>query len=107
MEAFSFLFQKHDLYNSIMFQMGEMMYVNFLAQDEAVFNPERFKEKVLSMMLAEFSDIQSEIKPYPIVADWLVKLIAAKSTDQWMASKLYCRSLQPPILFTPQGCLYV
>ena len=67
MEAFSFLFQKHDLYNSIMFQMGEMMYVNFLEQDEAVFNPERFKEKVLSMMLAEFSDIQSEIKPYPIV----------------------------------------
>lgn len=81
MEAFSFLFQKHDLCDSIMFQMGEMMYVNFLAQDEAVFNPERFKEKVLSMMLAEFSDIQSEIKPYPIVADWIVKLIAAKSTD--------------------------
>ena len=75
------------------------MYANFRAQDEAVFNPERFKEKVLSVMQAEFSDIQAEIKPYPIVADWLVRVIAAETAPsmdgandvlQNAFNRLYC-----------------
>ena len=99
MEAFRRLFQNHDLYNSIMSQMGDMMYANFRAQDEAVFNPERFKEKVLPVMQAEFGDIQAEIKPYPIVADWLVKVIAAETAPsmdgandvlQNAFNRLYC-----------------
>ena len=55
-----------------MSQMGDMMYANFRAQDEAVFNPERFMEKVLPVMQAEFGDIQVEIKPYPLISEWLV-----------------------------------
>ena len=99
MEAFRRLFQNHDLYNSIMSQMGDMMYANFRAQDEAVFNPDRFKEKVLPVMQAEFGDIQREIKPYPIVADWLVKVIAAETAPsmdgandvlQNAFNRLYC-----------------
>ena len=99
MEAFRRLFQNHDLYNSIMSQMGDMMYANFRAQDEAVFNPERFKEKVLPVMQKEFSDIQPEIKPYPIVADWLVRVIAAETAPsmdgandvlQNAFNRLYC-----------------
>ena len=99
MEAFRRLFQNHDLYNSIMSQMGDMMYANFRAQDEAVFNSERFKEKVLPVMQAEFSDIQAEIKPYPIVADWLVKVIASETAPsmdgandvlQNAFNRLYC-----------------
>ena len=99
MEAFRRLFQNHDLYNSIMTQMGDMMYANFRAQDEAVFNPERFKEKVLPVMQAEFCEIQPEIKPYPIVADWLVRVIAAETAPsmdgandvlQNAFNRLYC-----------------
>lgn len=99
MEAFRRLFQNHDLYNSIMTQMGDMMYANFRAQDEAVFNPERFKEKVLPVMQDEFGDIQAEIKPYPIIADWLVKVIAAETAQsmdgandvlQNAFNRLYC-----------------
>ena len=99
MEAFRRLFQNHDLYNSIMSQMGDMMYANFRAQDEAVFNSERFKEKVLPVMQAEFSNIQAEIKPYPIVADWLVKVIASETAPsmdgandvlQNAFNRLYC-----------------
>ena len=99
MEAFRRLFQNHDLYNSIMSQMGDMMYANFRAQDEAVFNSERFKEKVLPVMQAEFSDIQAEIKPYPVVADWLVKVIASETAPsmdgandvlQNAFNRLYC-----------------
>ena len=99
MEAFRRLFQNHDLYNSIMTQMGDMMYANFRAQDEAVFNPERFKEKVLPVMQKEFGDIQFDIKPYPLVADWLVKVIAAETAPsmdgandvlQNAFNRLYC-----------------
>ena len=82
-----------------MTQMGDMMYANFRAQDEAVFNPERFKEKVLPVMQAEFGDIQAEINPYPIVADWLVRVIAAETAPsmdgandvlQNAFNRLYC-----------------
>jgi hypothetical protein len=99
MEAFRRLFQNHDLYNSIMTQMGDMMYANFRAQDEAVFNPERFKEKVLPVMQAEFTEIQAEIRSYPFVADWLVKVIAAETAPsmdgandvlQNAFNRLYC-----------------
>lgn len=99
MEAFRRLFQNHDLYNSIMSQMGDMMYANFRAQDEAVFNPERFKEKVLPVMQAEFGEIQAEVKPYPIIADGLVKVIGAKTAPsmdgandvlQNAFNRLYC-----------------
>ena len=99
MEAFRRLFQNHDLYNSIMSQMGDMMYANFRAQDEAVFNPERFKEKVLPVMQAEFGEIQGEIKPYTFVADWLVRVIAAETAPsmdgandvlQNAFNRLYC-----------------
>ena len=64
MEAFRRLFQNHDLYNSIMSQMGDMMYANFRAQDEAVFNPERFKEKVLGVpadTIERFGVVSSEV----------------------------------------------
>ena len=99
MEAFRRLFQNHDLYNSIMTQMSDMMYANFRAQDEAVFNPERFKEKVLPVMQAEFGEIQEEIRPYYSVADWLVRVIAAETAPSMDGSndvlqnafnRLYC-----------------
>ena len=50
-------------------------------------------------MQAEFGDIQREIKPYPIVADWLVKVIAAETAPsmdgandvlQNAFNRLYC-----------------
>ena len=56
-------------------------------------------EKVLLVMQAEFAEIQPEIKPYPIVADWLVKVIAAETAPsmdgandvlQNAFNRLYC-----------------
>ena len=99
MEAFRRLFQNHDLYNSIMTQMGDMMYAKFRAQDEAVFNPERFKEKVVEGMDAEFAEIRMDIRPYDEVADMLVDVIGAKTTEsmdgandvlQNAFNRLYC-----------------
>ena len=81
MEAFRRLFQNHDLYNSIMTQMGNLMYANFRARDEAVFNPERFKEKIIPTLETEFAGFKMLPKPLPQVAEDLVTIIAAKTTD--------------------------
>ena len=99
MEAFRRLFQNHDLYNSIMSQMGSMMYANFRAQDEAVYNPERFKKKILPTIEREFSVFRILPKAKEQIADDLVALIAAKTTDdidgandviQNAFNRLYC-----------------
>ena len=99
MEAFRRLFQNHDLYNSIMSQMGSMMYANFRAQDEAVFNSERFKQKIIPTLQTEFAGFKMLPKPLPQVADDLVTIIAAKTTDdidgandviQNAFNRLYC-----------------
>lgn len=99
MEAFRRLFQNHDLYNSIMSQMGSMMYANFRAQDEAVFNPERFKQKIIPTLEREFAGFKMLPKPLPQVAEDLVTIIAAKTTDdidgandviQNAFNRLYC-----------------
>ena len=99
MEAFRRLFQNHDLYNSIMSQMGSMMYANFRAQDEAVFNPERFKQKIIPTLETEFAGFKMLPKPLPQVAEDLVTIIAAKTTDdidgandviQNAFNRLYC-----------------
>ena len=99
MEAFRRLFQNHDLYNSIMSQMGSMMYANFRAQDEAVFNPERFKQKIIPTLQTEFAGFKMLPKPLPQVAEDLVTIIAAKTTDdidgandviQNAFNRLYC-----------------
>ena len=99
MEAFRRLFQNHDLYNSIMSQMGNMMYANFRAQDEAVFNPERFKQKIIPTLETEFAGFKILPKPFPQVAEDLVTIIAAKTTDdidgandviQNAFNRLYC-----------------
>ncbi len=58
------LFQNHDLYNSIMTQMGSMMYANFRAQAEKVFNPERLKENAIPTLEAP-----SEPEPIPMAAE--------------------------------------
>ncbi len=64
MEAFRRLFQNHDLYNSIMTQMGSLMYANFRAQSEKVFNPERLKENAIPTLEA-----LSEPEPIPMAAE--------------------------------------
>ena len=83
MEAFRRLFQNHDLYNSIMSQMGEMMYASFRAQDEAVFNPERFKVKVQPVIEAEFAGSRTAQGRGVEIAARLVDLIAARTTDAY------------------------
>ena len=99
MEAFRRLFQNHDLYNSIMSQMGNMMYANFRAQDEAVFNPERFKQKIIPTLQTEFAGFKMLPKPLPQIAEDLVTIVAAKTTDdidgandviQNAFNRLYC-----------------
>ena len=75
------------------------MYANFRAQDEAVYNPERFKTKILPTIEREFSVFRMLPKAKEQIADDLVTLIAAKTTDdidgandviQNAFNRLYC-----------------
>ncbi len=98
--AFDRLFQNKELYNSIMTQMADLMYQNYRAEgDTIIFNPERFKEKILPTIEREFSVYRMMPKKNEKIADDLVKLVAASTTDdidgandliQNAFNRLYC-----------------
>ncbi len=98
--AFDRLFQNKELYNSIMTQMADLMYQNYRAEgDTLIFNPERFKEKILPTIETEFSVYRMLPKGKEQIADDLVALIAAQTTDdidgandviQNAFNRLYC-----------------
>ena len=99
MEAFRRLFQNHDLYSSIMTQMGGMIYADLRAQDEALFNSERFKQKILPTIEREFASFRMMPKSNEKIAADLVTLIAAQTTEnidgandiiQNAFNRLYC-----------------
>ena len=98
--AFDRLFQNRELYNSIMTQMADLMYQNYRAEgDTLIFNPERFKEKILPTIEQEFSVFRMMPKSKEQIADDLVALISAHTTDnidgandviQNAFNRLYC-----------------
>ena len=98
--AFDRLFQNKELYNSIMTQMADLMYQNYKIEGETlIFNPERFKQKILPTIEREFSVFWMLPKGMEQIADDLVALIAAKTTDdidgandviQNAFNRLYC-----------------
>ena len=98
--AFDRLFQNKELYNSIMTQMADLMYQNYRAEGETlIFNPERFKEKILPTIEQEFAVYRTMPKAKEKIADDLVALIAAQTTDdidgandviQNAFNRLYC-----------------
>ena len=98
--AFDRLFQNKELYNSIMTQMADLMYQNYRAEGETlIFNPERFKEKILPTIEQEFAVYRTMPKAKEQIADDLVALIAAQTTDdidgandviQNAFNRLYC-----------------
>ena len=98
--AFDRLFQNKELYNSIMTQMADLMYQNYRTEgDTLIFNPERFKEKILPTIEREFALYKMMSKSKEQIADDLVALIAAQTTDdidgandviQNTFNRLYC-----------------
>ena len=98
--AFDRLFQNRELYNSIMTQMADLMYQNYRAEgDTLIFNPERFKEKILPTIEQEFAVYRMMPKKNEQIAEDLVALIAARTTDdidgandviQNAFNRLYC-----------------
>jgi hypothetical protein len=98
--AFDRLFQNRELYNSIMTQMADLMYQNYRAEGETlIFNPERFKEKIMPTIEREFAVFKMMPKSKEQIADDLVALISARTTDdidgandviQNAFNRLYC-----------------
>ena len=98
--AFDRLFQNRELYNSIMTQMADLMYQNYRAEGETlIFNPERFKEKIMPTIEREFAVFRMMPKSKEQIADDLVALISARTTDdidgandviQNAFNRLYC-----------------
>lgn len=81
--AFDRLFQNKELYNSIMTQMADLMYQNYRTEgDTLIFNPTRFKEKILPTIEREFAVYKMMPKGKEQIADDLVALIAARTTDE-------------------------
>lgn len=81
-EAFERLFQNKDLYKSIMTQMADLWYTNMKDKsEELIFNPERFQEKVVKTMSAEFAPMKGKMKTFEQTAKDLVNVIAAKTID--------------------------
>lgn len=99
-DAFERLFQNKELYNSIMTQMADLMYQNYRTEGETlIFNPERFKEKILPTIDKEFAVFRMMPKKREQIAEDLVALIAAQTTDdidgandmiQNAFNRLYC-----------------
>lgn len=59
------------------------MYQNYRAEgDTLIFNPERFKQKIMPMIEQVFSVFKTRPKPFTQIADDLVAVIAAKTTDE-------------------------
>ncbi len=79
--AFDRLFQNKELYSSIMTQMADLMYLKFREEDELIFNPERFKQKILPTIERELSVFPVMLTNKEQIADRLVEIIAAKTTD--------------------------
>lgn len=106
--AFDRLFQNKELYNSIMTQMADLMYQNYRDEgDTLIFNPERFKEKILPTIEQVFSVFKNRPKPYTQIADDLVTIIGAKTTDdidgandviQNAFNRLYCSPVPLPLV---------
>ena len=106
--AFDRLFQNRELYNSIMTQMADLMYQNYRAEGETlIFNPERFKQKIMPTIEREFAVFRMMPKSKEQVADDLVAVIAAKTTDdidgandviQNAFNRLYCSPAKVPLV---------
>ena len=106
--AFDRLFQNKELYNSIMTQMADLMYQNYRAEGDAfIFNPKRFKEKILPTIEREFAVYKMMPKGKEQIADDLVALIAARTTDdmdgandviQNAFNRLYCSPAAVPLV---------
>ena len=107
-DAFDRLFQNKELYNSIMTQMADLMYQNYRAEGDAlIFNPKRFKEKILPTIEREFAVYKMMPKGKEQIADDLVALIAARTTDdmdgandviQNAFNRLYCSPAAVPLV---------
>ena len=83
-----------------MTQMADLMYQNYHTEGDAlIFNPTRFKEKILPTIEREFDGYRIMPKSKELIADDLVDLIAVQTTDdidgandiiQNAFNRLYC-----------------
>lgn len=106
--AFDRLFQNKELYNSIMTQMADLMYQNYRTEgDTLIFNPKRFKEKILPTIEREFAVYKMMPKGKEQIADDLVTLIATQTTKdmdgandviQNAFNRLYCSPTTVPLV---------
>ncbi|WP_417128500.1 DEAD/DEAH box helicase family protein, partial [Phocaeicola sp.] len=80
MDSFAKLFENSDFYRNVMTQMARVMYENYKKkEDELPFVPALFKEKFLTDLKVEFSDLASYLPDLSLAADCFIKTLKAKS----------------------------
>ena len=88
--------------------MADLMYQNYRSEgDTLIFNPERFKQKIIPTIEREFAVFRMMPKDKEQIADDLVTVIAAKTTDdidgandviQNAFNRLYCSPTKVPLV---------
>ena len=80
MDSFAKLFENSDFYRNVMTQMARVMYENYKKkEDELPFIPALFKERFLTDLKAEFSDLAPYLPDLSLAADCFIKTLSAKS----------------------------
>ena len=80
MDSFAKLFENSDFYRNVMTQMAKVMYENYKKkEDELPFIPALFKERFLTDLKAEFSDLAPYLPDLSLAADCFIKTLNAKS----------------------------
>ena len=80
MDSFAKLFENSDFYRNVMTQMARVMYENYKKkEDEIAFIPELFKQKLLSDIEGEFSDLKQFLPDFNSAASCFINVLKAQT----------------------------
>lgn len=82
MDSFAKLFENSDFYRNIMINMARMTYENYrIKENEIPFIPELFKQKLLSDVEGEFSDLKQFLPDFNSVASCFIDVLKVQTTS--------------------------
>lgn len=80
MDSFAKLFENSDFYRNVMTQMARVMYENYKKkEDEIAFIPELFKQKLLSDIEDEFSDLKQFLPDFNSAASCFINVLKTQT----------------------------
>jgi len=80
MDSFAKLFENSDFYRNVMTQMARVMYENYKKkEDEIAFIPELFKQKLLSDIEGEFSDLKQFLPDFNSAASCFINVLKTQT----------------------------